>query len=891
MIRIPRDVSGAIEQGCTVLVPSRQRSEAVRLAYAAEALAAGRTVWATPDVLALDTWLSREIDRRSASGGRLPRLLTPAEDWLLWRQCTSQHTDDLQLVARGPLADALRRSSQLAREFGIDTSSMRSVPGSEGQLLYEVERTVAAKSKEIGAATAAELATQIACLGDGRDVLLVGFERMTPQLEALITSRGAGGCLTEFRKTPALTERVGHARAVLATDTNEELERIAGWCRARLQARPEARLLVVVPGSPEARERLVTLIRQHLDPAAAVSSPLAGDGADALAAIEGGLPLSRNALAAHALATLSWLVSGAEFAEFSAWLCAPHWTMPDAARAKLDLWLRERAPLEVDPRRLVMSLEGAPEALRPAANDLVGRVQKAMRALGSGSASPRQWSERFSSALEEIGWPGRRTLSSGEAQTYERVIGLLDDFGGLSASLPTMSRDTAVQFLIELAGRTSFRPASGDALVTISSQLDDPIVHYDGIWVSGLHADAWPAPVQPDPFLPLRAQVFAGAPAASAAGRASEARALMSAWAAATEELVISCPLRADDVQLSPSPLVSQFVGSIEEATSAPPVWLPQTLRRDGLTELIDDHAGVAWDASRAIPSGTRSVELQNLCPFRAYAELRLGSTQLEAPEPGVAPDVRGKLLHTALEKVWGTLRNSEGLAARSDEALDALVVTSVEAAAAEVLTPVRGDARPAAEQRECRRAVRLIRSLCILERQRAAFEVRDMERDSVLRLAGAQLRLRIDRLDALASGGLAILDYKSGRPITGDWYSERPSHPQLLAYLAAVGLETNAMATISVTAREIRFDGVAAAANLLPKVKPVEPVAGVDPREAWPTRQAEWVARVENLVTQFLAGEASVDPRPKACEYCHVVSVCRIADEGADAVEQNIGE
>jgi RecB family exonuclease len=180
---------------------------------------------------------------------------------------------------------------------------------------------------------------------------------------------------------------------------------------------------------------------------------------------------------------------------------------------------------------------------------------------------------------------------------------------------------------------------------------------------------------------------------------------------------------------------------------------------------------------------------------------------------------------------------------------------------------------------------------LCKLERQRAAFEVRDMERDSVLRLAGAQLRLRIDRLDSLASGGLAILDYKSGRPITGDWYSDRPSHPQLLAYLAAVGLETHAMATISVTAKEIRFDGVASATNLLPKVKAVEPVAGVDPREAWPVRQAEWIARVENLVSQFLAGEASVDPRPKACEYCHVVSVCRIADEGADAVEKNLGE
>ncbi len=878
-------------------MPSRQRSEAVRLAYAAGALASGRTVWVTPDVLPLDTWMAREIERRSATGERLPRLLTPAEDWLLWRQCTSQHTDSLELVARGPLADALRRASQLAQEFRIDTSAARAVPGSEGRLLFDVERAVAAKCQAMGATTAGELATRVACLGGSRDVLLTGFERLTPRLGALVTSRGAGGCVTDFRKLPESNGAVSHASAVLAADSNEELERIADWCKARLGAQPDARLLVLVPGAPEARERLVTLIRQNVDSSAAATAPLTLDATSAIAAIEGGLPLARSPLAGHALRSLSWLTGASEFADFSAWLCAPHWATPEAGRARLDLWLRERAPLEIDPRRLLAALEFAPDFLKPAAADLSTRIAKALQELGGGAASPRQWSERFTKVLEalDILRPPkgvfRRTLTSAEVQTHDRIVELLDDFGSLTPSVGSMSRDTAVQCLNELATRTSFRPASGDALVTVSSQLADPIVQYDGIWVSGLHADAWPAPVQPDPFLPLSAQISAGVPAASAAGRASEARALMNAWAAATGELVISSPMRADDVQLSPSPLVMRFAACAADVSIAPSIWLPQRLRRDGLTELIDDHAGVAWDNSRSLPSGTRSVELQNLCPFRAYAELRLGSAPLEAPEPGVAPDVRGKLLHTALEKVWGTLRGSEGLAAQSDETLGALIARCVEAAAVETMGPPRGDARPAAEQRECRRAIRLIHALCDLERKRAAFTVRDMERDSVLRLAGAQLRLRIDRLDELATGGLAILDYKSGRPITGDWYSERPSHPQLLAYLAAVGRETVAMATVSVTARDVRFDGVAADSNLLPKVRAVESPAGEDSREAWAIRQGEWVARIELLVSAFLAGQAGVDPRPKACEYCHIVSVCRIADEGADAVERNIGE
>ncbi len=49
-------------------------------------------------------------------------------------------------------------------------------------------------------------------------------------------------------------------------------------------------------------------------------SPLVQNTTNSIAAIEGGQPLSRSPLAAHALSSLSWLTRGMEFAEFSAWL-------------------------------------------------------------------------------------------------------------------------------------------------------------------------------------------------------------------------------------------------------------------------------------------------------------------------------------------------------------------------------------------------------------------------------------------------------------------------------------------------------------------------------------------------------------------------------------------
>ncbi len=82
-------------------------------------------------------------------------------------------------------------------------------------------------------------------------------------------------------------------------------------------------------------------------------------------------------------------------------------------------------------------------------------------------------------------------LTSAEAQTHDRLIQLLDDFGGLTASTPSMSVDIAVQCLNELAAaRVVSGRASGDALVTISSRASDgPDRSIRRHLVCGLHAD------------------------------------------------------------------------------------------------------------------------------------------------------------------------------------------------------------------------------------------------------------------------------------------------------------------------------------------------------------------------------------------------------------------
>ncbi len=890
MLKLPNHINEVLGRGGTVVVPSRQRAHALRLAYAGAQLAQGRRVWSSPDTLPLEGWLAREIERCAANRGGLPRLLSPAEEWLLWRQCTAEATGGLDLINRASLAESLRRASNLAAELAIDLQTIREPPGTEVALLIAVHRAVTERCRDLGAALLPEVLSQLPCVGDHRPVVFAGFLASSPRLRAITGVRTQQGHET-LQPSPAAAAVPGNLQVVRPADAMEELERIAAWCCQRLKAAADDRILIVLPGSGGRRERLATLIRQAIDPRGWLATHAARSQVDWVGEIEvaspviieGGQPLASLPAVAHALASLTLLGGQSlEIERLAEWLRAPSWAEPDpAARARLELWLRQRGRLQLDLPALLELLRRVPAAIAEPARVMAQRLERAMDALAAGSGTPREWSERFKAALDVLGWPGTpRQRDSAEQQTLMRFHELLDELGQLSAAARNMTRDLALQWLSELATHTPYRPADDDAPVTISPTYADPIVRYDAVWVGGLSAESFPQPVAPDPFVPLAAQIAAGWPAASAAGRLQESRALITAWRAAGAELVLSAAARDGDIELLPSPLLDEWRSAAEPpAQERRPVWLPARLHRPGrLVEWRDD-TGVVWSPGVPLPAGTRSLELQNNCPFRAYAELRLGSVELDVPEPGIAPDERGQLLHAVMQKLWDRLGDSRALAALAPEALEELLATCIDGAVSE-LDP-RGEEPPAgpALARERRRTARLVRKLLEVERSRAPFRVQRTEYGSRLRLADQELKVRIDRLDALESGGIAILDYKTGRRVSADWYGERPSHPQLLAYLAAVGEGVLAMATINVTAKEVRFDGISATEKLLPKVVGVKGPQGRS-EDAWQLRVHEWRAVVERLARDFAAGRAAVDPLPRACDYCHVASVCRVGDD-----------
>lgn len=857
----------------------------MRLGYAAAQLARSRQAWRTPEVHPLRAWLEREAFRAADSAGSVPRPLRPPEEWLLWREAAAQAARDSDWSANDRLSEALRRAARLMTDWHIPRSVLASAGTAEGEVLARALEHIEARCREVGAAASHELAAALRSWSPAQPAAFAGFIDHTPARRAL--AERWSSLSPEHSRASALAEHRsdtlnGRVQVCRAHDASEELELAAEWCRAMLTANPKARLLVVVPSLTRVRAEAQRMLAHALEPQGALRVREVSSLAPALA-VEGGEPLSRYPLVRHALTTLRFLTGALEFEALSGWLRAAFWEAPpEAERAQLDEWLRRVLGVEVTPLELGTALAAVPGGLGIAGGALDSALRRAVRALGppDEQAAPAQWAGRFEEALRAAGWPGARPLSSAELQTRIRFAELLADFVSLGAHLGSVSAHRAVYLLEGLAARTRFAPATGEAAVTLTSALEDPLVRYTGIWVAGLHADAWPPPPAVDPFIPLAAQRRARIPWATPLGMGERARELLARWRHATPELILSWSAWSEERGHLVSPLLAELPVADQPNRALHRIpSLAQSIRRARRVEMFEDEAGLPWPAGVPLPGGVRALEHQGRCPFRAYAELRLACAPLETPRPGIDPRARGRFLHRAVELLWQSLGDSAGLeAAHRRGALTALIEACVAQAA-----PAALERRTAPEasfdlvlraawRRELHRAVRLLSQLTTLELQRAPFRVLALELPTRLELAGAVLDLRIDRIDELEDGAQAIFDYKTGKPAAPDLLAERICDPQLLAYLLAGAERVVALATVSLSEELVAYRGLADRAGRLPHLEPLG---------AWQAQRARWRLALERLTREFVSGAASVDPVEEACRRCHLHAFCRIAEIG----------
>jgi ATP-dependent helicase/nuclease subunit B len=895
----------ALATGAVAVTPNRRLARYLRRRFDALQQASGRSAWPTPTILPYAAWLEqlwREAFGEDALT-RHTRLLTPAQSLYLWDRIVADATS-----RTAPLIDP-RGTAKLGAEawtlihaWGGGGESWRAWSGTEiGGDPATFADWAAAYSAALGRRDAldhSQLAdVLVGCAGRmpawrERVILLTGFIELTPQQSRLLAALEGIG--THIARHDLLAERSQHARRVAAATPRDELALAFAWARAQAVTTPDATIGIAIEDLAKRRAEVQALADAILCPDLQwpgmeeaprpynLSLGIAvGDVPSIMAALDL-IGLGQTPLPVERVAPLlrSAYLNGA----------SSGWTRRAAIERR---WLEQG--------RHKISVGDAIHALGACDDPLALRWRTARdRQRQPSSATAREWVEIWRAWLSALGWPGDRALSSAEHQAHAAWDEMLTEFAGLGVIETRLSRYHALAALRAMAADKLFQPETPETPVQILGVLEASGMPFDALWVAGLAAERWPPPPQPNPLLPLAWQRERNLPRSTAGREFSFARALTDQFLRAAPTVILSHAIGVDDHQRTPSALIVGLAALDGAAGVATRSYAETTFAlRPTWAKVRDDTAPALPPGSRA-PGGARLIENQSDCPFRAVATNRLRVEPWPEPLVGLSPIERGHLVHQTLAAFWRDVRDHATLSSLSPDALQMRIAAAARLAIATGAVPVsrwRG-LPPIVSAGEGDRIAKVVRRwLDEFERVRPPFTIRGAEVPVKLKLSDLSFSLRLDRVDDLAGGGVAVIDYKTGP--TADvnaWFDARPQSPQLALYalaqrVASPSEPVRAVAYAQLRAAELRLRGLAADATAWPGLARPEAIwkRGFT---GWSDVEARWTELLTMLATEVADGYAVVAPRKieKTCRRCRLWALCRIGklsraegNEGAD--------
>ncbi len=876
-------LSTALAAGATIVTPNNRLARFLVAQFDDAQQRSGRAVWPAARALPWPTWLgSLWLEALGAGALSAPRpVASPAQAAVLWERIVASEEATL-LDPRGAAAQAAeawtlfhawRRPDD--RLEGWSRSGYADDPAAFARWAMRYRAAL----DQRGLADRASLADELAAAAPvvpawrGRAIVAAGFIEWTPQQRRLFDALGQSG--VEVTEAPLETAASSAACRVSCATPRDELARALEWARARAIADPDASIGIAIEDLQTRREEVLMLADELLCPELAVS--ISPDAARPYG-ISLGTPLADIPLVATALDLLTLSTSALPVTAAAALLRSAYLPGND------DAW-RHRAGVERVWREQgarAISLSDAIATLLIRDRTLAARWQQ-VPVPGRGSRTPAQWAATWRDALDATGWPGDRTLSSGDWQAREAWSRLLAEFATLSAVAPSLAKDDALASLRGLASRTLFQPERPAPRIQILGLLEAAGMTFDALWIAGLTAERWPPSPQPDALLPLAWQRDRNVPRAHAERELAYARSLTAAFARAASEVVASHGRVADGYERAGTALTHAWVEREPDSFAAPDGHARIVARAAPRLETRDDRHAPTIAPGTPVRGGSGIVESQSTCPFQAFARYRLGSDAWLPASEGLTPLERGTLLHAALATLWNKLGDHAALVAIDDAALDAAIAAAVESARVGVdRRRWRNLPSPVAEGEAQRLGITIRAWLDSVERERPPFAVRAIEMRTALTLGDLALTLQIDRVDALADGGIVIIDYKSGRaPAPGKWFAPRPSGTQLGLYSLACksrdpATPVRGVAYAQLKAGEIGVIGLAADSGAWPGLDVTGNARGVP--GAWTDVETGFATRLGALADAFRSGDAAVAPRgAAACRVCELKTLCRV--------------
>ncbi len=874
-----------------ILTVNRRLSQFLLTQFQQLQLNKGLSIWITPRILPFTTWIEETwrdcLERGLVSASQL---LQPIEELIIWKKIIANSEIGEHLLQLEDCALHVLDAWQLCQQWLISVNKID--PVNEDVIAFkewskQFEQQLVQEELISGASLLLQLCHLISVkkLILPNKIILVGYDSISPIIKHFSSIAKKASCTLLKYQEKKTQQQIS---CQVYNDASLEIKAMAQFCYEQLKKNPDCEIACIVPDLDKERKQIQREFMQIFQPALLLNTNTHPENLPFN--FSAGFSLTQYPVIYSAFQFFHFLKETISLNTISHILRSPFLGGAEnelLSRANCDAEIRflNNEQIELDtlialaknknPERYVLN------CYSPILIKLLNRLVDFKIKIPN-LQSFSQWLDCFDQLLALLQWPGQRVLNSTEYQIVNRFKEALLQFKILDKHLLSISLNQALTTTHHLMQQITFQAKSKTKPIQILGLLEATGMKFDHTWVSGLDDETWPSSPSANPFLPIELQRKCKMPHSGSDRELEFCLDMTQHFINSSPNVIFSYHKKNDDRELNISPLIKQYevAPSIELKENK----IDDLIYQSSVVEYLNDEKGPPLQIDEKIHGGTSIFKEQAICPFRAFAHIRLGSQGINIPELGLDAAERGSILHRTLEIIWSKLKSQQQLNELSDKELTKLIRASSRQALLPFLQRHASSLKARFQIIEQQRIEKIIKEWLEIEKSRPPFTVIATEDYQTSQFAGISLHFQVDRIDKLNDGKIMIIDYKTGNVSINDWFGERTQEPQLPLYCISHDSEINGICFALLKHGKMQFKGIAEHSPCIDGVKTLSDLNHEDAQFDWSSLLSHWYETLTNIAEEFKQGDAKVDPFDvnTSCQYCDLHAFCRIYEEEA---------
>lgn len=850
-----------------ILTPNLRLSRFLHQQFDQRQQATQNASWITPTIMPINSWLNIWWSQQNTSFF----LLDDNQEYAIWNTIIKR---SLNTQISSEIVETAKDAWQLLNKWNIRLESLKNNPIDDISLFYnwakEFEKILQTKNWCVTSNIIALFLNMDYCshklVNLPHKMILVGFEdlSLSPQEQTFFTVLSKQlNCAVEYFD---LNLKSSSQKKISFLDQKQEILHMALWANKLWHEDPNQKIGCIVPNLALIRTQVERIFKEiFAQPTTLPFNISIGESLIHCPIINTGLKiisLFSNTKDAQVLSQLltSPFIAGAE-TEFN-------------ARASLKNKIKEYYQYQFDLKHFLNEAEKTCPIFTKMLHNYLTNFEHTSK-----NNQPSKWANIFVEQLQLFGWLQEIPLSNVEYQTMQRWQQMLKEFSRLDLTLTGINHQEAIKYLNNFTKKIIFQPKTPTTSINILGTLEAAGLNFDQIWIMGMNEHIFPPANKPNPFLPITLQKKLNLPNSSTERELNFCRNLIERFARSADQIIYSYSQKEDEQDLRVTPLILQ-VSEIKINELGLDIQQTITKKIHGLSKLeqLIDNTAPPLLVSEKITGGSKLIEQQSLCPFMAFANHRL---RAKVSNLGSLKTIRGILIHETLKKIWNLIKNKNELQRFQPQELQNTVNQLLNHSIIETQKNQKILLSDSHLKLEKQCLINLLTNWLAKEQENYGelfFEVINTEKEVEFVIEQITLTLRIDRIDRIEDLGIAIIDYKTGKPKskppTGHWTDARPTNIQLPLYCLAIDENIVGLIFAHIHSANMHnkkhLQGWVANEKLKSK--------GLDFKIEWQKIKTEWQNNLSKLAKEFCLGHALVSPKnhKETCAACEFGMLCR---------------